>query len=323
MICFKLFGQLGVPIGTSNFKHDTSDYLAAASMLNSSINNAIQAGDGYKQRQQASEFFYRNLEEQWKAIKEQERYNSPLNQRMMFESAGFSPYAMLGNSSSIAPTVGSSIQVPQTIPNFDNGAFDRASNILNSTKVADAQVANMHQQTVGMSIDNFSRDAKNHALINELLANAGFSDAKSVGQNYSNLVAQNSIGSLIAANAEQVNLIRSQIAQNYASESYTNSLKLKVDKETSWVDAISRGTLSKLASDVATNASLQGLNYEQAKYMIANRFKVEAEQRGIDLSNSRFEQVTPFFVSESMYKSMQEQSKAFNYMYYGTGERKP
>lgn len=314
-----LFSPLGVPIGMP-IKRDTSDWLAGASLLNASINNSIQAQSDYKARQQASEFFYRNLEEQWRALREQEWYNSPLNQRQMLERAGYSPYSMFGYSSSLNGSVGSSTQPHNTLPQFDNTGFSVAAQIMNNTKLADAQAANLAQQTAGLTIDNFSKDARNQAEINDLLESANLKGADAFGKNLSALVAQNSFDSLVAANRENVNLIKSQIEKNVADRFYTNSLKIKTDKETDWIDDINRNYIANLAAQTATQASIQSMNYEYARFMVANRIFVEAKKQGQDITNMQAWKMSGALVDQQTYKALQEEIKANNLSEFGSSE---
>lgn len=310
---------LGVPIGTSNHLHDTSDFIAAAGMLNQSIGNAIQAGQNKEGRRQAARFFEDSIKEQWKAIKEQEWYNSYANKRQMLNDAGYSPYALFntqnsGVSQSISPN-----GTPQLNSSpFDSSAFSSAAQQLTANKLAQSQQKNLDANTAQVNIDNFTRDAKNLADIRESLSKAGVNNAEQIGKNLANYRARMTMDSMIAYDNRQIDLINSQIAEKLSNAAYIHSLQLKTDKETEWVDKFGRQNIAESLSRMAVNAAQANVAYTQAKLYSQNLLESIARTNGINISNNQAKRVNDLIFSQEFYKAAQEETKA-RYLYdYGT-----
>lgn len=317
-----IFNDLGVPIGTPIQKRDSADYLAAAAMVNQSLNNAIQAGDSTAQRNQAEHFFQEGWMNQFKSLLMQMDYNSQLRQRERLEAAGYSPYALFGQNggSSVSSSLGNSTQVPSTIPNFDNSAFSQSAQMLNAEKVATAQSAALSQEAAGAAIDNFSRDARNNAQIRQLLSSAGLNDANAAGQQINNLILANSRDSLIAANQEQVNLIKSNIQQNLSQVALNNAMQIKTSKETSWIDSTALKQLSVMGSQIALNSALQRQSFASAQASLAQAVMYEAQARNQNISADTAQSIAGQIMNQEFYKSAILEAKYNNLSEYGSEE---
>lgn len=315
-----LFDDLGVPLGTSLSKRDSSDYLAGAAIINQSLNNAIQAGDSTAQRNQAEHFFDEGWRNQFKSLLMQMDYNSQLSQRRRLEAAGYSPYALFGNNggSSISSSLGNGTQVPSSLPHLDNTAFSQAADILNSSKVAEAQSASLAQQTAGMAIDNFSRDARNQSNIRQMLASAGLDDASALGKSLDALVVQNSFGSLVAANQEHVRLIQSQIKQNAANTALLNMNTRKSSKELSWIDRMNQQELANMAAQVTYYNASAKQSLASARAQLANAFMLYAQKEGQDISNSIARETADFVINEKMWDDMIKSQRYNNITEFGS-----
>lgn len=216
---------------------------------------------------------------------ENNRYNDPSAQVERLRKAGINPAFALGQVASgmvsSQPNSGSPASAngnAQMSALQFGSAFAQQQELVNQKLLAQADIRFRDAQTEGQVIDNETKRAENLARINSLI-----NDAKNKGEEY------------------EYNRIKNKYADQQFSSDYrrTQSEIASIDAQTrlTVADAVIRELqgarlpdyqkleLAEIASRIAENVSIQGLNKERAKTEVENRLESVARQHGIRLDN--------------------------------------
>lgn len=216
---------------------------------------------------------------------ENNRYNDPSAQVQRLREAGLNPAFALGQVASgmvsSQPSSGnaaSSSGNPQMQPFQLGGIYSQYQKLENEKLLTDAQVRNIDADTAGKVIDNSTKHLLNENTINKLISETESNKEQTKYQQISNRYGDELIQSQIARNNSQAASADAQARLNIADA---------VIRELEGVNmpAMIKLRLSEIASNIATNVSIQGLNKEKAKSEIENRLESAARQHGIRLDN--------------------------------------
>lgn len=159
---------LGVPVGTSNFKCG-SEILGVLGLAATAVGlfGSIWASDSANATNR--QINRESLDFQEEMLLEQERYNSPVNQRAMLEEAGYSPYAFINGASSSVTGGSSPSSIPHVSP--DMSAFDKMAEIMFNMPGMNADVEGKNLDNVGKSYENIQKAADVQYAENNALSN--------------------------------------------------------------------------------------------------------------------------------------------------------
>lgn len=171
--------------------------------------------------------------EMWNATN---AYNDPSAQKQRLKNAGLNPYMMMDGgdagtaSSSSAPSHNQPQQVPMQAGRVDpyyvplsNTAQD-VQNVIGAVgQLADVQLK--RQQEIGMGIQNQYMAQKAAAEIANIMADSSNTRARTVGQNLSNFVAQNTLQYSIEAAKKQPDFMDAQISNLQSQAAFNDANK--------------------------------------------------------------------------------------------------
>lgn len=238
-----------------------------------------------------------NLDFQKWSMLEQERYNSPENQRSMLEQAGYSPYAYIGGTSS--SVTGSSAPSITSMQNpMQNVGFDRlAEQLYNFARMKEdvgktvAETAKTSAETQNLLAQNQYAQQYYEAQAKEQMAAAKLTGNQAEFQRLQNKLTQDSFDYQVNQFALQNKLTSAQIESVSADASLTAWNSLIAKKEYSWIDKIKSAQLDETLARIATEYTKQELNREQAQAAIQQAFMMnsqgklsESERKRLDMT---------------------------------------
>lgn len=270
-----------------------------------------------------AQLMQKQLDYNWKALMEQERYNSPVNQRKMLEEAGYSPYSLFMQGGQASAGLSQSGSAPTMQPNYRGGL-----DMLNFDKTMEV-TSNYDRLMSEISVNNANeRLIRSNAKLNEIEALYREDDLLSKiayqKANTKNLDQQVRLSSLQAnlfdkTFADQVEeyKARSKAAQATAKkEDYLATVaSLQViaqKKENSWIDKIHSAELDRTLAETSVAWSQNKVNDQQYFVLIQEEFKKAAEKEGIRINNRRLSKTTWSFIQEQKANALKAERDAEN-----------
>lgn len=252
------------------------------------MNNEFNAHEAEKVRAYNTQMWHMN-----------NQYNSPEQQIARLREAGLNPAFAMGQvasgqvssasqGGSAASSAGNAhmnaIQFGQAFENYQHMEIEKL--------IANAQVRNIDADTDQKVIDNQTKHLLNLKTIENLIANSRNKEEDTEYRQIQNRYASEMFSSDIRRN-------------NAAADASAAQARLSVadavirELEGTNMPEILRLRIAEIASNIANNVSLQGLNKEKAITEVENRLESAARQHGIRLDNDVKARVSDYLVDKA------------------------
>lgn len=226
---------------------------------------------------------------EYNMVQEQNAYNSLAAQRQRAEEAGFSPYILGGQNSSLQNNIPSyqraEMQTPDmsqyqqyaqllgnTLPQSLSSAFNSFAQTLQAGKSLAEQKA--------VNIENVTRSAAAVAALQRAQEEARGSSLRNIAQDLQNQFSRDSYKYRL----QRETLENEQIAQSYATqwaqEMYTRSLVTMNQHSLKFFDQRQRLELAQISANVALSSAQSKMTDAQTKLAIQNAIFVQLRQKG-------------------------------------------
>ena len=226
-----------------------------------------------------------------KMLEEQERYNNPVNQRAMFEQAGYSPAAMLGRASSVG--LGSASQAAPAQSTLPFGSFDNMANMLFNYQNLAADTAEKRAGVLKTNAETFNMDAQNKfveqqqqfELLNKIqqFKSMGLDNiAKGLENQFQSDSFQFRLQNLNLGNQ----LLQNQISKTIADTTMVEMNTMIAKKEFAWIDKIKSAELNLTLEKIGTEMAAQQNYGATARNQVAQALLAGAEKNKVDVDTN-------------------------------------
>lgn len=223
-----------------------------------------------------------------KMLEEQERYNNPVNQRAMFEQAGYSPAAMLGRATSVG--LGSAAQAAPAQSTLPFGSFDNMANMLFNYQNLAADTAEKRAGVLKTNAETFNLDAQNQfvkqqqqfELLNKIqqFKSMGLDNiAKGLENQFASDSFQFRLQNLNLGNQ----LLQNQISKTIADTTMVEMNTMIAQKEFAWIDRIKSAELNLTLEKIGTEMAAQKNYGASARNQVAQALLAGAEKNKVDV----------------------------------------
>lgn len=288
--------------GSPSFKRgiETGAALAVGALVIGAIGTAVASNNANITNQEIAE---KTNQQNWKMLEEQERYNSPVNQRAMFEQAGYSPTAMLGNASSVglasasqaAPAQsifhqGSFDQMAQMLFNYENLKSDTAEKRANVAKT-DAESFNLNQQNI-YAQQNYMIDTLRN--IQSLKAQGLDNVAKGLENDLNSKAFQFKLDNYLLQNQ----MLQAGINKQVADTNLVNINAMCAEENFKWIAPLNNAELQNRLAHLGTEFALRNKYDKEAELAVQNVFESAARTTGQHISNAQASEAAQYFVGK-------------------------
>lgn len=291
--------------GSPSFKRgiETAAALAIGATVIGAVGSSIAASNtNATNREIAQEANAQNM----KMLQEQERYNNPVNQRAMFEQAGYSPAAMLGNASSVG--LGSAAQASPAQSVLPFGSFDNMANMLFNYQNLSADTAEKKANVLKTNAETFNMDAQNRFVeqqqqfellnkIQQFKAMGLDNIAKGLENQFASDSFQFRLQNLNLGNQ----LLQNQISKTIADTTQIEMNTMIAQKEYAWIDKIKSAELNLTLEKIGTEMAAQQNYGASARNQVAQALLAGAEKNKVDVDAN-----TARRAADSLVKSYKE-----------------
>lgn len=224
---------------------------------------------------------------QEKMMEKQAELNGAPNQRAMFEQAGYSPAAMLGNASSVG--LGTAAQASATNP-FPSGSFDTMANMLFNYENLKADTSEKKAGVLKTNAETFNLDAQNRfveqqqqfELLNKIqqFKSMGLDNiAKGLENQFASDSFQFRLQNLNLGNQ----LLQNQISKTIADTTLVEMNTMIAQKEFAWIDRIKSAELNLTLEKIGTEMAAQQNYGASARNQIAQALLAGAEKNKVNV----------------------------------------
>lgn len=287
MMYVKLICGEPLNYGSPSFKRGIETAAAigiGASVIGAWASSAAAERTNSTNREIAKEANSQNM----KMLQEQERYNNPVNQRQMFEQAGYSPVAMLGNASSVG--LGSAAQAAPSQSVLPFGSFDNMANMLFNYQNLSADTAEKKANVLKTNAETFNMDAQNRfveqqqqfELLNKIqqFKSMGLDNiAKGLENQFASDSFQFRLQNLNLGNQ----LLQNQISKTIADTTQIEMNTMIAHKEFAWIDKIKSAELNLTLEKIGTEMAAQQNYGASARNQVAQALLAGAEKNKVDV----------------------------------------
>lgn len=287
MMYVKLICGDPLNFGSPSFKRGIETAAAigiGASVIGALASSAAADRTNSTNREIAREANAQNM----KMLEEQERYNNPVNQRAMFEQAGYSPAAMLGRATSVG--LGSAVQAAPAQSNFPFGSFDNMANMLFNYQNLAADTAEKRAGVLKTNAETFNLDAQNQfvqqqqqfELLNKIqqFKSMGLDNiAKGLENQFQSDSFQFRLQNLNLGNQ----LLQNQISKTIADTTLVEMNTMIANKEFAWIDKIKSAELNLTLEKIGTEMAAQQNYGASARNQIAQALLAGAEKNKVNV----------------------------------------
>lgn len=239
---------------------------------------------------------------QEKMMERQAELNGAPNQRAMFEQAGYSPAAMLGNASSVG--LGSAAQASAINP-FPQGSFDQMAqmlfnyqNLQSDTAEKRANVAktnaesfNLNQQNV-YAQQNYMIDTLRN--IQALKAQGLDNVAKGLENDLNSKAFQFKLDNYLLQNQ----MLQAGINKHVADTNLININAMCAQEQFKWIAPLNNAKLQSELAHVGTELAMTNNYNKQAELAVQSIFESAARTTGQHISNSQASEAAQYFVGK-------------------------
>lgn len=301
--------RLGAPL--LKFGVETGAALAIGALVIGTMGSAIAASNANATNQLIAN---KTNEENWKMLKEQERYNGLPNQRALAEAAGYSPAAVLGNQSTIG--VGSAAQAaPAVVP--DMSAFNQMASTLYDARRMQSEVTLNEQSAqkqaadaAGQTIDNQYKSSLNIAKIRQLIEEAQLAGSRNTEQMLQNRFRDASFQYDLDNKVLTNRMLEEGINKTIADTNYVTSQKLLADKKFEWFDALNDAELQYTLAKIGTENTMQQRNRAESTKLIADAILAKANTANVQVNTDTANRAADFIVAEQQNAAASEKWNA-------------
>ena len=324
--------QLGVPIGTSNFKFvfGVDDAIIAGAGINAgssiignifgafnqSSANKTNLAIARERNALTEKLFNQNIANQWKMWNANNEYNSASAQRARLEAAGYNPWMLLnGSSAGTAQAVSqgstpdlATAQVQAYKP--DMTGFQQAGTMLYN--------AASYRANINATIASTQQTMAN---IEQIKANVDKTFSEIKGQDLLN--TQHALNNNIIKIQESIlrdtmQDVKDQMAIKTVTDSYNATIaklntgiqELMLKQEgirTKYLDRTLSMQIASMAAGIAANYASVDLSHSQSAYYGALKLKTEMETEGVRISNGQAQKIFSFVLDK-----MKSESKMYD-----------
>lgn len=242
-------------------------------------------------------------EQNWKMLQEQERYNNPVNQRQMFEQAGFSPAAMLGNASSVG--LGSAAQAAPSNPLFQQGSFDTMAQMLYNYQNLQSQTDEHRANVAKTNAESFNLNQQNmyaqqNYLIDTLrniqaLKSQGLDNvAKGLENDLNSKAFQFKLDNYLLQNE----MLQAGINKHVADTNLVNINAMCAKENFKWIAPLNNAELQNKLAHLGTEFALQNMYGKEAQLAVQNTLESAARTTGQHISNGQLAEASEYIVGK-------------------------
>lgn len=287
MMYVKLICGEPLNCGSPSFKRgiETGAALGIGALVIGAIGSAVASNNANITNQEIAE---KTNQQNWKMLQEQERYNNPVNQRQMFEQAGYSPAAMLGNASSVG--LGSAAQAAPAQSVLPFGSFDNMANMLFNYQNLSADTAEKKANVLKTNAETFNMDAQNRFVeqqqqfellnkIQQFKAMGLDNIAKGLENQFASDSFQFRLQNLNLGNQ----LLQNQISKTIADTTQIEMNTMIAQKEFAWIDKIKSAELNLTLEKIGTEMAAQQNYGASARNQVAQALLAGAEKNKVEV----------------------------------------
>lgn len=298
-----LNNQLGVPIGTSNFKNglETGAVLGIAALALSAIGTTVNAVATNKTNQANERINQQNINAAEQQQLEAERYNNPVNQRAMLEEAGYSPYAYLQQSSSVGSA---NIPSPIAMQRPDLG-FDKMADMMFNLPGMQANVGKTKSETQLLDVEGAIKKAQEQYASDKALWEMieHKHNAEKLGYDKEISFWKQKIDAFSFDDQVQNfyltnEMLRHGIEKTVADTSVVTLQKLMAEKELAVKDKMLDNELKIQLQQIDTLAAQQGMYNAQAREAVEAAFLNAANRNNVNVNTQRLKATAAAYISE-------------------------
>ena len=241
---------------------------------------------------------------QWdyKMWKENNEYNTPLNQMKRLRSAGINPGLALSNGL-LGQGLSSNTAGGQTAPMVDFSpiaqGIQQSVDLYQQKRMQDAQINKLNSETVNQSIKNRYENQRQIIELQQALENKDLtsSQRKHINLEIQRLYKENEF--IDRKNTVEIARNEAETRQAHANTSYLEMLSEGQRLANEFAPKHQRALLSEIAAHIRELYSAANANDADAAYKIAMKALTNAQKSGVDIDNDTRDRMADALVDKA------------------------